>query len=613
MFIEMCGKMGSFSDGCAAIMITYFNDLYSNLNTRLKPNETCHIAGVCSPKYHIHADKVDLFSKATKNDDLPCELCEQLVQHLADILVSNTTEEEFQQVLLGICGQTKSFKNECVNIVKEYYPIIYEFLTKELDGKVICRQIGICNKTSLINGKFDVPLYPLIPVNMESQIELLNDGNINQKPKLHHVSLVKDEISIHSGSPALNVEIMQLPAERLTPLSMLPKNKEECEFCEYFLHYLQVEITDPMTEKQLKQLIERGCDKLPNSVSSQCKDFIETYGQAFVALLAQKIDPSQVCPSIGVCPGLTEKSLINEKDKPTCPLCLMVMETLTDELKDNKTEDNIRKTLDDICNLLPKTVTKDCVQLVDTYFEEVIDMVIAEFTPLEVCSYMKMCSAPKDVIGGDINTNEIPDTLDDEKKDNNQCVLCEFIMSQLEKELQDKKTEEEIKNAVLKICQVLPATVRPQCSKFVEKYADLIIELLAASVDPKGLCTAMKLCPTPDVDILLKGDQIKKGINKCIVCESIMGALQGILEDENIELSLNEKLILSCQQLPKKNEFHVSRYNTSISPTDRENLIFYSSRSFSLSQTSFMRTFAKGCTIRKQKMYLGPRILVPRH
>lgn len=55
---------------------------------------------------------MDTFSKATKDDDLPCELCEQLVQHLADVLVTNTTEQEFEQVLLGICGQTKSFKDE---------------------------------------------------------------------------------------------------------------------------------------------------------------------------------------------------------------------------------------------------------------------------------------------------------------------------------------------------------------------------------------------------------------------------------------------------------------------------------------------------------------------
>lgn len=45
-------------------------------------------------------------------DDLPCKLCEQLVGHLKDLLVANTTEIEFKQVLEGFCKQTKSFASE---------------------------------------------------------------------------------------------------------------------------------------------------------------------------------------------------------------------------------------------------------------------------------------------------------------------------------------------------------------------------------------------------------------------------------------------------------------------------------------------------------------------
>lgn len=45
-------------------------------------------------------------------EDLPCELCEQLVIHLRDILVANTTEAEFEEVLKGLCKQTGSFKDE---------------------------------------------------------------------------------------------------------------------------------------------------------------------------------------------------------------------------------------------------------------------------------------------------------------------------------------------------------------------------------------------------------------------------------------------------------------------------------------------------------------------
>lgn len=57
-------------------------------------------------------------------DDLPCDLCEQLVKHLRDVLIANTTEAEFKLVLQGICDQMKSdYKNEVckrLNIISRF-------------------------------------------------------------------------------------------------------------------------------------------------------------------------------------------------------------------------------------------------------------------------------------------------------------------------------------------------------------------------------------------------------------------------------------------------------------------------------------------------------------
>lgn len=46
------------------------------------------------------------------SDDLTCEFCESMVHHLRDILIANTTEEQFEDVLKGLCKQTKSFSSE---------------------------------------------------------------------------------------------------------------------------------------------------------------------------------------------------------------------------------------------------------------------------------------------------------------------------------------------------------------------------------------------------------------------------------------------------------------------------------------------------------------------
>jgi hypothetical protein len=40
--------------------------------------------------------------------------------------------------------------------------------------------------------------------------------------------------------------------------------------------------------------VRDACDHLPDAVEGQCREFVETYGNAFIALLAQEIDPSLV-------------------------------------------------------------------------------------------------------------------------------------------------------------------------------------------------------------------------------------------------------------------------------------------------------------------------------
>jgi saposin len=109
----------------------------------------------------------------------------------------------------------------------------------------------------------------------------------------------------------------------------------------------------------------------------------------------------------------------------------------------------------------------ECDQLVDKYSEELIDMLVAEYTPEEVCTNLKMCG-PKEfqqemitgkdereemITGRDekqahIETNEIVLPKDDElvkavsgARDDNKCVICEFVMTQLDDMLKNNATE----------------------------------------------------------------------------------------------------------------------------------------------------------------------------
>lgn len=64
------------------------------------------------------------------------------------------------------------------------------------------------------------------------------------------------------------------------------------------------------------------------------------YEPALVAILAQEIDPSTVCPLIKACPSNNRDIEVFMKHVADgkCPLCLFAVEKLEQMVKDKKTE-----------------------------------------------------------------------------------------------------------------------------------------------------------------------------------------------------------------------------------------------------------------------------------
>lgn len=181
-------------------------------------------------------------------------------------------------------------------------------------------------------------------------------GPLPKQPLVH--------INIGGGQLDARPETAQLPIELLMPPHIQNiYSKETCLFCEYFLHFVQESITDPKTEvnifylktycigkllflcaqASIKTIIDGACERLPPSINSTCVQFVDMYEPAMIALLAQEIDPSVVCPLIKACPNSNssqdvEVFMEQENDSPKCPLCLYAVTKLESMVKDKKTE-----------------------------------------------------------------------------------------------------------------------------------------------------------------------------------------------------------------------------------------------------------------------------------
>lgn len=127
--------------------------------------------------------------------------------------------------------------------------------------------------------------------------------------------------------------------------------------------------------------------------------------------------------------------------------------------------------------------------------EFIINAIIKNVTPKEICVALAFCIA-----------NEVENVAKTEVSVGNdpQCVMCELVMTHLEKELTDKKKIEEIEATVRHICEKLPKTVNKNCANFIKQYGDFIISL-ASKVPPKEICTEIRLCTAVQVHDLQKG------------------------------------------------------------------------------------------------------------
>lgn len=65
-FLRVCGQLGSFSDSCAAIVMTHFHEIYDHLHNNFNADNLCHLSGQCSSKFHKHEDDADVVSMLIK-------------------------------------------------------------------------------------------------------------------------------------------------------------------------------------------------------------------------------------------------------------------------------------------------------------------------------------------------------------------------------------------------------------------------------------------------------------------------------------------------------------------------------------------------------------------
>lgn len=409
--LGVCGEMSSLSDSCSSIVMMYFDDIYSTMFKSIRSDKLCSMSGACVDHYRREGI-VDIIPGDLEDPDIPCELCQQLVLHLRELLIANTTEIEFRNVLIGFCHQTGGFSNECIDLAHQYSDILYNFLADKLNANKACVLINVCPQKDS-DRAFMMPAMPLV------------SADIHPVPK-------QDSIEVQMVSTDSSLTLV--------------KNGSWCTSCDYFVHFVQEALRKQSTEDTIINGMKNECRLMPKKFRGDCVALVELYGDTLVSLLTQNVDPRYICPKIKLCPPNLSLDYINKTtvdEKPTCPFCLMALQEVRDVIASNVSKQNIENVLGKLCNHLSDKLMSACTEFVKDYSDEVVDMILADFTPQEACTFIKLCTDDK-VQYGNANIVVEEDFVDAGERgmlSNPQCDLCKEIVEIVEQRVINKKSK----------------------------------------------------------------------------------------------------------------------------------------------------------------------------
>ena len=307
------------------------------------------------------------------------------------------------------------------------------------------------------------------------------------------------------------------PEEVCQGLKLCPKKVEDnrCVLCEYVMSTLEEKLKDKATEEEIREGLEKVCESFPESIKNKCEKFVDQYADMIVDFITNEVTPEEVCQQLGLCMTINAGSRAEqwgmldhvdhiaheeeqdvEVERPYCTLCEYAIGEVDKLITDKKNEEEIKNVLDRICYELSTPIQKECLKMVNTYMDEIIDMFVSEYTPQEVCAELGLCKEPKNDVQAEFN-NVIP--MDFEASHDVQngpyCVICEFAMHILETQLLTNRTLDMAEHAIEMLCSYMPRTVGDKCIDFVQEYGDKVVELIIEmEMNPEQVCSALTLC-----------------------------------------------------------------------------------------------------------------------
>ncbi|XP_070185275.1 uncharacterized protein [Littorina saxatilis] len=565
---KVCGDLpGTLKDTC----MTFAPQLVSILAKGADPKTACTDIKLCTNSTESMASARRITVQLPSAGPA-CELCELLVQTVDQYLKDNKTEAAINATVYKVCGDLPgTLKDTCMT----FAPQLVSILAKGADPKTACTDIKLCTNSteSMASAKRITvqlpsagPACELCELLVQTVDQYLKDnkteaainatvykvcGNLPGTLKDTCMTFAPQLVSILAKgadpkTACTDIKLCTNSTERMASARritvQLPSAGPACELCELLVQTVDQYLKDNKTEAAINATIYKVCGNLPGTLKDTCM----TFAPQLVSILAKGADPKTACTDIKLCTNSTERMASARRITvqlpsagPACELCELLVQTVDQYLKDNKTEAAINATVYKVCGDLPGTLKDTCM----TFAPQLVSILAKGADPKTACTTIKLCTnSTESMASARRDTAQLPSA-------GPACELCELLVQTVDQYLKDNKTEAAINATVYKVCGNLPGVLKDTCMSF----APQLVSILAKGADPKTACTAIKLC-TNSTESMASARRITVQLPSagpaCELCELLVQTVDQYLKDNKTEAAINATVYKVCGNLP---------------------------------------------------------------
>jgi len=142
------------------------------------------------------------------------------------------------------------------------------------------------------------------------------------------------------------------------------------------------------------------------------------------------------------------------------------------------------------------------------------------------------------------------------------CTICESSVRKLKQFLMnDQSGQDEVINAIKKLCDKMPAEITPQCIDFLNIYGRAALIVTIDQMDPRKVCIAMKMCDAREskrLAKLWKSTPQYRGAVECEACHIFVNIVQRELQEASVQAEITQLVKRLCTLGPDAYESECS-------------------------------------------------------